>query len=200
MTLYLNCDKNLNEPTFNKADYLLRAAQRMGKDVYLFSFGGRLIQPDAVLNIEPYSRMVVGKKWTGVWEIDLLCDRRELNESNWAVANSVYIAISSLPSRMEHMRERTKLLFQACDPILHQRDISIAQEYDFVLAGSLGIEWYNERERLIRLLATNGFTYRDFGKGVNPREYVKRLNTAKVQFIRSMSTAIANGELAQTIL
>ncbi len=191
--LYLNCQNN--EITFNKANYLMRAAARLGLEDYVVQYKEG-DAPEYVLNIEPFGHFVTGSKWTGVWEIDLLCDRPELNASNWVASNDVFIAVSSIPGRLETERKRTTLLFQACDPELHRRIPDIKQEYDFVFSGTTGIHWYQERERLMAVLR-NQFSFADLSKGHTPEQYVRRLNQARVQFVRSMKSPIADGELAQ---
>lgn len=193
MILYLNCDKDPLNKSFTKADYLLRATNKYGVTVQMYTPS---IQPDYVLNIEPFHHFVQGTKWTGVWEIDVLCDRREMSDSNWAVSDSVFVAVSTIPSRLNNMAHKAQLLFQAIDPTIHKRIDSIQQTYDYVLCGSNGLAIYHKRDKAFKLLSQN-FNYIDYKKGFSPEEYIKKLNTAKVQFIRSMNTPIGDGELAQ---
>jgi len=192
MKLFINSTKSV--VTFNKQDYLLRAAERLGLDNVLPLENE--LNPMCVLNVEPYDKFIRGTKWTGIWEIDLLCDRAETNLSDWLVANKVFIAVSKYSSRLNGAAHKTELLFQAIDPQIHKRIESIPQEYDFVCCGSLGLDIYKERERLINLLKKE-FSCNNYGKGHNPYVYIQNLNHAKVQFIRSMNTQIADGELAQ---
>lgn len=194
MKLYLNCDNNESE-SFTKKNYLLAAANRLGISDQIEEYIDGEVEN--VLNIEPFTKFVKGTKWTGIWEIDLLCDRVEASETNWVESDVVFIAISTIPKRLEPFRHKTELLFQACDPMIHKRLETIKQEYDFVFCGSLGIHWYTERERVMELLRKSEFTFKDFPKGEGPGKYVENINHAKVQFIRSMKTNVADGELAQ---
>jgi hypothetical protein len=76
MSLYLNCVKAKDQVTWNKADYLLAAAARLGIDVGLWQ--GQLVNPEFVLNIEPFHGISLKeRKWTGIWEIDVMFDRPE---------------------------------------------------------------------------------------------------------------------------
>ena len=194
MKLYLNCQTN-EGPAYTKKDYLLHAAVKLGiKDVVNYVDEK---DPEYVLNIEPYSTFVKGSKWTGIWEIDLLMDRVEMKEENWEQADVIFTAISTIPERMEKFRDKTHLLFQACEPDFHKYDSTIDRKYDFVLAGTQTLFIYKEREKAIQTLIKAGFSFADLGKNHAPKEYGKLLNKARVQFIRSMKTNIADGEIAQ---
>lgn len=192
MTLYINCRKN-DSPTFTKKDYLLRAANRLGLDVR--SWEG---EPDVefVLNVEPYTHFIKGTKWTGIWEIDLALDRPETKEGDWAVADDVFIAISQYSTRFNPHAHKTRFLPQACDIEIHRRHPEITQSFDFVFSGSNGEDIYSERDRVMKVLKQH-FTFEDFQKGHHPDKYIKFLNQAKVQFIRSGNTRVCNGWTAQ---
>ena len=194
MNLYINCVDN--DISFNKKNYLMRAAKRMN---YNFVIDYNLIQAkpnlDYVLNIEPYDQFVKGELWTGLWNIDLLLDK-DWKLSDWAVADTVFTAIGHYPRSTEGFKDKMKILFQACDPILHRRMPEVKQEYDFVLCGTQGLDIYTERRRLIAIMADK-FTYKDYGMGYVPEKYVLNYNTAKVQWIRSMGKKPEEGELAQ---
>ena len=93
MNLFLNCEDN--NVTLNKKNYLLKAAKRLALPVsdYPRNLG---VHEDYILNIEPYT-FIEGAKWTGVWEIDLLLDRGEMNAMSWNSSNSVFLATSVFP-------------------------------------------------------------------------------------------------------
>lgn len=190
--IYVNCDSH--QPALSKADYLILAGKRLGIGVEYLPSG--LLEPEYVLNIEPYFQVKRGTKWTGIWEIDLLCDRPEANATTWAGVNDVFVAISSLPQRLEHAREMTTLLFQACDPVIHRRIPEIEPEFDFILCGTGGPERYQPRTDAINVLREK-FSFSGFPNGQPTHDYVRTLNKARVQFIRSMSTHVDDGEIAQ---
>lgn len=195
MIVYLNCEDN--NTTFNKKNYLLRAAERSGGLGDTFR-DYKLWHPDAelrfVLNIVPYSKFVVGTQWTGVWELDQICDRQDAG-ANWNYADTIFLTALGLPDRLKNFfSSRHRLLFQACDPVLHERHgVGV---YDFVQCGTAGDGIYSERSRLISLL-NKKYTFWDFGKNYAPLEYVKNISKAKVQFIRSTHNTFATGEIAQ---
>lgn len=194
--LYLNAVNN-DGLTWNKKNYLLAAAKRLGfdfvKDIKDLDDGK---EPDFVLNIEPYFRFVKGRMWTGIWEIDMVLDRREMSKSDWLTSDDVFVANTAIPNHMNPFLHKTRLLFQASDPEIHRRYKEIVQTHDFVFCGSGGSGIYKERSRLIMLLRKY-FSFADFTKGQDPIEYIKCLNTAKVQFIRSGKTTVANSWTAQ---
>lgn len=184
--LYLNA--NHNEITWNKKNYLLAAARRMGLEAHVHNYiPSADFVPEYILNIEPYSHIVTGTKWTGVWEIDCMFDRNEMNLGNWTHCDTVFLANTYVPDRMDGFKGNKVFMFQAADPDIHRRIPEIYQEYDFVFSGSNGLDVYRERERLIQFLRENNFTFNDFGKGHPPEKYVEFLNHAAVQWIRSAS-------------
>ena len=189
MILYLNCDDNLT--TFNKKNYLLKAAKRLGI-TFVKDLKDREGDNDYCLNIEPCS-FKTGNRWTGVWEIDLLCDRPNTGEG-WDSCNQIFLAGSYFPSRLKKHIDKTTLLFQACDSYLHKR--TTEAKYDFVHCGTSGGGVYEERSRLVELLRKK-YTFCDFGKDKTPEQYVNIISTARIQFIRSMKSVIAEGEVAQ---
>lgn len=191
--LYLNA---VNNPglTWNKKNYLLAAAKRLG-----FEFVRDLpndLNPDFVLNIEPYAGFVKGKVWTGIWEIDMVLDRPELSKSDWVASDDVFVANTAIPNHMDPFLHKTRLLFQASDPEIHRRIPEIEQVHDFVFCGSNGSGIYEERARLL-LFLRKYFSFGEFENGQAPQDYIKSLNTARVQFIRSGKTPVANSWTAQ---
>ncbi len=196
MILTLNCTKPDSQVTQNKADYLLDAAKLIGLDyIELYKTNSN---PEYVLNIEPFDNFITGSRWTGIWEIDITLDRTEMNLSNWIASNMVFVANSNLPDRMKAYQGPKILLFQACDPLIHRRIPSIKPQYDFVFSGSSGMAIYQERSRVINLLREWGYSFCDYGKGYTPQEYVKKLNTGRVQVIRSAGKPpIANSQVEQ---
>lgn len=183
MNLYLNCKDN--PITFNKKNYLLRAARRLGLDYIKDYTGG---EAEYVLNIEPFD-FVKGSKWTGIWEIDILINPAQ--GQHWDDSDNVFFAIGPVPKNDKYI-----YLPQACDPYLHKPN-SEEKDSDFILCGTNSGEnaIYKERDRVIALLETK-FKYRYYGKNKAPEEYVKILNSAKVQFVRSMEVE-GKGEIAQ---
>lgn len=189
MKLLINSEKS--EISWNKRDYLLAAAKRLGLDwvVEYVPYDGKteFEAPEYVLNIEPYQKFVKGEKWTGIWEIDVMFDRPEMSISDWTHSDVVFLANTNVPSRMMACETEKIFLFQAADPVLHRRITSVPQDKDFVLSCSMGLDVYRDREKAVESLKKAGFTYEDYGKGMPPHKYVECLNHAKVQFIRSAS-------------
>ncbi|OQB05365.1 MAG: hypothetical protein BWY19_01084 [bacterium ADurb.Bin212] len=69
MTLYLNADKG--QFSYNKKDYLLRAAKRVGIDAKdIQNAEGEI---EYLLNIQPCD-IKRGSHWTGLWHIDVSLD------------------------------------------------------------------------------------------------------------------------------
>ncbi|MCL4419164.1 glycosyltransferase [Patescibacteria group bacterium] len=108
----------------------------------------------------------------------------------------MFLAVTEIPSHMEPFRHKASLLYQAIDPEIHRRIPSIGKEYDFVFSGTNGLDIYRERERCLKILKSE-FTFFDYGKGMPPDKYIMCLNTARVQFIRSGKTPVANAPTAQ---
>jgi hypothetical protein len=206
MTIWINCGDN--DRTYTKKNYLLDTAIRLGmvelqgvkppkimiKD---YSLAPKDYKPDFILNIEPFEHFVKGKIWTGIWEIDLVLDRREMSLSDWAESNNVFIANSTIPERMLPFKDKTQLLFQACDIDIHRKTPNI-EEFDFVFSGSTGSgNFYDKRSEYIDLLRKH-FTFADYGKNHRPKEYTKLLSKARVQFVQSGCNHNApNGYIAQ---
>lgn len=187
--LYLNCEAHPFEPTWNKAQYLLAAAKRLGLEEKVLLWKG---EPDVrnVLNIEPYTHFLKGLSWTGVWTIDLLLNNKFVED--WDKANDVFLAGTTIKHQVQH---KTHLLFQACDPIIHRRVGGTVT--DAVICGTLdSSDVYTERIRCLKALEAAGFSILGEGKGHSPQEYVKRISKARVQFIRSMKVG-DEGEIAQ---
>lgn len=195
MILWINCKDN--EITYNKKQYLLRAAKRLGltnvRDMATWT-GDE--ERDAVLNIEPYSNFTTGSKWTGMWLIDTLFDKT-FSQSDMVVSDDLFLAISDTTKQpyINNYKEKTTVLFQACDPSLHKR-LDIEPEFDFIMCGTNGDTMHRQRAEYITHLKSS-FTFDDFGKDHIPTEYVKMLNKARVQFIRSAGENPEQGEIAQ---
>lgn len=180
MYLFLNC--NDNPITFNKKNYLIRAAERLKIDWIKPYTGG---QVENILNIEPYD-FVKGTRWTGVWEIDLLLEP-ERHERYLDECNTAFGAITTENKRYVYLP-------QACDPILHKK---VGDEtHDWVHCGSTAGDGkcYEERQRRHELLKS--FSHQFYEKHKRPDEYVSAISTARVQFIQSMVVK-GQGEVAQ---
>lgn len=193
VTLFLNCIDN--QITFNKKNYLMRAAKRLGIDyVQEIVSSHRQNSPENVLNIEPFD-FLKGTRWTGMWAIDTLCGNSTFHDHLEKI-DTVFIAGTTQQSiGIWFDPYKEILLFQACDLALHRRIPTITQEYDFVTSGSTGGDIYHERDRLFDILASE-FTRKDYGKHHPPEEYINYINQAKVQLIRSMNVG-GQGEVAQ---
>ncbi len=169
-------------PTWNKRHYLEKAAERLGI---------KLEDDGWILNIEP-CEIKYGTQGTMLWHIDVL-----LNNSSENKYRQVYDRMNHIFTADLSDHPRAKLLLQAIDPVIHRRYTDIPQDVDFVISGSYGHSQgiYNQRNYLTGLLKER-FTYSDEGNGKPPEEYIKGLNRAKVQFIRSMDVN-GRGEIAQ---
>jgi len=167
----------------------MRAAEQMGINVF-FQWTPPC-EAEFVLNIEPYSTLRTGTKWTGAWWIDTLLDNVRFN-TEFSYIDTIFLAGNS--HRIEP-RDNHRLLFQAADSEIH-RPVAVEKDCDFILAGSMGLDIYREREAAIKALRSEGFVFVGAGKDFAPNEYVKQLNRAKVQFIRSMDVD-GHGEVAQ---
>lgn len=187
MQIYVNC--NDSGATWNKKRYLQAADQRLRLGVF-HDIREADMQADYVLNIEPFD-FKTGKKWTGIWQIDNIFGAGKYEE--WDRADDVFTAVSSVQEGWDIFSNKTTLLFQACDPTFNKR-VGIP-EYDFVMCGSGG-DAYVERGRCTDILKTK-FTWCQFEKGRSPQDYCGILNKARVQFIRSANTRLADGEIAQ---
>jgi len=189
MILYIHCDDN--PITYNKKNYLLRAAKRLGLD-YIKDYKDKGDEEaEYVLNVEPCGP-TTGTKWTALWHIDVLLDNGRCPGS-YPGMDKVYVSTD----QGKYPQENTDVLFQACDPELHKRDESIEQEFDFVICGSNGGGIWNKRELAFNLLKESDFTYKDYGKDHKPEIYVQNINHAKVQFIRTGESDEGKGACAQ---
>lgn len=195
MNIWLNCDDN--PITYNKKNYLLRAADRSGGmgDMFKdYKNWPNNIEIQYALNIVPYTKFIKGTQWTGIWELDQICDRQQ-GGANWESADTVFLTALGLSDRLKnYFNGKHRLLFQACDPQLHTC-LSVP-EFDFVQCGTAGDGIYSERTRLIRLLREK-YSFHDFGKNYSPYQYVQNISKARVQFIRSTHNTFATGEIAQ---
>lgn len=187
MKLYINADDN--QITFNKRDYLLRAAKNLGlkwvKDIKEADE-----EPEFILNVEPCT-FVMGSKWTGFWHIDTVLDNNYA--SQYGIFDNAFLATDQ---GLTPMPPNGDVLFQAADTKIHKRYPDIPQDYDFVMCLSMGRPFYGERERVYEMMQKQ-FTYKDFGKGYPPEEYTKNLNKAKVQFIHTGIGSHGKGNAAQ---
>lgn len=184
-TLALNC---INEGvSLNRKQSLLAAAERMSiKDIEIIDGD----EGDYVLNIQPFN-FAKGKEWTGMWHIDVMLGGDPVKY--YDDVDSLFV---SSPT-MSDPRPWAIPLFQGIDPLLHRRLPHIVQEYDFIICGSVGEPFHKERAHTYDVLKEAGFTYKDYGKGLGPEEYVRNYNTAKVQFVRSGAANDLDGALAQ---
>lgn len=191
---------------YNKKDFLLRAAERLGLYNVIELTLPLHDTPEYVLNIEPYNdNFFKGTKWTGSWEIDCLLKRQERTR-HWDQIDTVFLANQT---SLYPIGGKFQLLFQACDPYLY--DFSIQPETDFVLAGSISDvyyykDWgerqelpstdiYAERARVYGKLKDE-FSYEYFGNHFKTPEYISLQQKGRVQFIRSMKV-FEEGEIAQ---
>jgi len=181
--IYLNC--NDNEVTFNKKNYLLRAAERMGLS-HIFKESGKDdgAPEEYILNIEPCD-IRMGHKWTGLWHIDVL-----LNSPLSSQYGGVDTAwVSSDQGIIKH----DQVLFQAMDTEIHKRYSK--PNFDFILCGSMGGVHSKREEASVPL--KKKFTYHDFGKDIKAPEYIKVYSEAKVQWIRTGENDQGKGAVAQ---
>lgn len=188
--LYLNCIDN--GTTFNKKNYLLRAAKRLG---FTNILDGEHVDGimDYVLNIEPFA-FKQGRIWTGMWVIDTLCGNSTFTDNIFKI-DTVFIAGTTQRNLgIYYAKDKEVVLFQACDPELHKLTGEIPQ-YDYLLCGTNAGDKYEERARCLNILSPL-FNGRDFGKHHPPEKYVEIYNKAKVQFICSMIVR-SQGEVAQ---
>lgn len=174
--IYLNADKR--GFSYNKRDYLIRATQQMGWKVFddiANAVGGDI---DYLLNIQPCD-IKRGKKWTGLWHIDVSMDSSL--PQHYGEMDTVFVASSVGKTHYD----KEIVMFQACDPFLHRRIPEISQDYDFVVCGTGGTTegLYAERGRVIKLLSSK-YTYLDGGNGLEPEFYVREYNKAKVQVVQ----------------
>jgi len=179
--LYINADDN--PVTFNKKNYLMRAAERLGVEV---RDAKGVSNPECVLNVQPFD-FLPGTHWTGLWHIDV-CLNSDIPSVYYYLCNDVFVASDQMRTKYD----KAKLLFQACDPVLHKR---VGEpEYDYVVCGLMGGAYNGERERLHRILAEK-FKGFDGANGKRPEEYVKALSKGRVQWVRTANTE-GNYEMA----
>jgi len=174
--LYLNAEDN--PITWNKKNYLMAAAKRMGIEV---RDAKNVSNPECVLNIQPIGTFLPGTAWTGLWHIDV-CLNSDIPSVYYYLCNTVFVA----SDQMRTPYDKAQVLFQACDPVLHKRTIK-EPEYDYVVCGLMGGAYNGERERLHRILAEK-FKCLDAGNGKRPQEYVNALSQGKVQWVRTANT------------
>jgi glycosyltransferase involved in cell wall biosynthesis len=174
MILYLNSEKG--QFSFNKKDYLLRAAKRLGID-YVKDIKEADGNVEYLLNIQPCD-LKSGSKWTGIWHIDVSLNSSLIHHYNEMDTVFVASSVGILPY------EKQIILFQAMDPELHRRIPEVEQTYDFAICGTGGGEGgYLERMRVYKLMMDN-FTCNECGNGFVPEEYVMKYNSGKVQLVQ----------------
>jgi hypothetical protein len=175
MILYLNADQG--QFSFNKKDYLLRAAQRLG-----FTYVKDIKQAEGeieyLLNIQPCD-LKTGSKWTGMWHIDVSMNSSLIH--HYQEMDTVFVASSVGIAPYD----KQIVLFQAMDPDLHRRIPEISQDYDFVICGNGGGTdgGYQERGRIYKLLMEK-YHCLQAGGGLVPERYVQEYNRGKVQVVQ----------------
>jgi hypothetical protein len=198
MKLFLNCDDN--SITYNKKNYLVRAAQQLGMSDNIVNWNLSIEQDhiDYALNIEPYTSLLQGHVWTGIWNIDLLIDKN-WKAGDWSRAHTCFCAINFLPPSVVQFKDKVRFLTYGVDYELHRRIPTIAQKYNFVTAMTRKLPIYKERDRLIDILSEKFGNHLEVGTGMRPDDYVEVINQGKVQFVRSMGYDCAMGELTQRL-
>lgn len=188
MTIYLNSDSG--SFSFNKKDYLLRAAKRM--DWPMFQDVKDAIGPiDYLLNIQPCN-LQRGGKWSGLWHIDVCMDSHF--PQSYGEMDTVFVAssIGLIPY------EKQIVMYQALDPELHKRIPEIKQEYDFTICGHGGSTdgGYKRRGDVYNILRAK-YKYNPGGGGLPPEKFVVEYNRAKVQVVQPYIGTNGLGMIAQ---
>ena len=212
--LYLNSGK---QDVLNKADYLLSMVNTLGITNIqpISNVEHSPLPPEYVLNIQPYSRNFrVGTKWTGVWEIDCLINRAQM-QWYWKIADTIFMA--NRVDWLECPPKKVRYLMQACLPELY--NFEVHQQYDLVQIGTMRDEAYfkdygipdeaktkagrdvydiykTRREVFEKLQAKYNVLVYDHPGRLPVKEYLEILSRGKIQFIRSMDV-MGEGEIAQ---
>lgn len=190
MQVYVNCENN--PVSLNKKQYLLRADRRLNLQVFIdLKDREDDTLTNYMLNIEPCPNPIQGKRWTGIWHIDVLLNSSVPN--HFANVSTVFSA--STPSQRLYQWDKAITLFQAMDPELHKRIPTISQDYDYVLCGSMDAV-HADREKYHTALRPH-FSYADFGKDRQPEDYVACYNRARVQWVHPGLSSKGKGNLAQ---
>lgn len=140
--LHLKSEKNENQVSWVKKEYLLAAAKRLGID-YI-----RDIKDDPgphryILNIQPCD-IGHGTEWTGLWHIDVSLDSDF--PDYYDTVDTVFVA-SSMGIRPH---KKQIVMFQACDPTFYSPK---EKTHDLVFCGSTTpASIYEERSRVLALL------------------------------------------------
>lgn len=187
--IYLNSENS--SPSWNKTDYLLEEDRKLNLNIFKRYKGEADVE--AVLNIQPFGDVISGTKWTGIWHIDVSMNSHIPNF--YQGVNTVFVASTSGIKPYD----KQTILFQACNEDLDKRYPEIKQEFDFVSCGTGGQkngEGYGRRYDVFTSLKEN-FTFGDFGKGLPPQEYIKKINTAKVQVVQPFTPSGKPGMCAQ---
>lgn len=174
--IYLNASHS--GETWTKKEYLEEAAKRQGWEIFGDS-------EDYVLNIEP-CQLRIGKKWTGLWHIDVL---RRTEYPSYYVSAEVFV---SSPINVTH--DKTQVLFQALDPVHHKR--TDKEQFDFVICGSQFAGLYDKRMAAYDMLKS-AFTWQEFPRDRRIDEYIKDYSKARVQFIHTGQDEQGRGAVAQ---
>lgn len=187
LEIYIHCDDNPTLRSWTKKIYLLEADKRLGLGIFR-DFSEAKETPNYVLNIQPCDSTIWnGRKWTGLWHIDCMLEGTQFPRQ-YSLFDTIFLASTStfaLPTN-------SQILYQAADPTVHKKitqgelPIELREEYDFILSGTIDAPdaFYAERRRRLEILKKE-FSFRDWGKGHSPQEYVKRLSTARVQWMQS---------------
>lgn len=211
--LYLNSGK---QDVLTKRDYLLSAANDMGltnvRPIEDLAMAPN--PPEYVLNIQPYAKIYrPGTKWSGVWEIDCLINREQM-QWWWEQADTVFMA--NRVDWLEKVPKKVRYLMQACLPELY--NFEVHQKYDFVQIGTMTdpayykdynlpcsikkeqiakFDIYKTRCDIFEKLKEkyNVLVYDEPGR-LPVKEYLELLSRGKIQFIRSMDV-MGEGEIAQ---
>jgi hypothetical protein len=186
--LYLNSDKG--QFSFNKKDYLLRAAKRLGFE-YVKDIQNAEGEIEYLLNIQPCD-LKTGSKWTGMWHIDVSMNSSYIH--HYKDMDTVFVASSVGIAPYE----KQIVLFQAMDTELHRRIPEIPQDYDFVICGTGGGTdgGYEERGRVYKLLMSK-YKCLETGNGYVPEVYVQKYNAGKVQIVQPFLGVNGLGSTAQ---
>lgn len=174
MNIFLNSRHN-ESGTWTKREYL-QSADRFGV------FGD---DKDYVLNIEP-CEFRIGKKWTGLWHIDVL---RQTEYPSYYASAEVFV---SSPINVTH--DKAQVLFQAMDPVHHKR--TDKEVTDFVMCGSFFNGLYDKRLAAYDIMK-HAFEYLEFPKDRPIDEYIKNYSKARVQFIHTGQDDKGRGAIAQ---
>lgn len=188
MIIYLNADSG--GFSFNKKDYLLRAAKRM--DWLMFQDVRDAIGPiDYLLNIQPCN-LKRGGKWSGLWHIDVSLDSHFPDQ--YGEMNTIFVA-SSVGIRPY---DKQIVMFQALDPELHRRIPEIKQDFDFTICGHGGSSegCYGKRGHVYDILQKK-YKYNPGGGGLPPEKFVVEYNRAKVQVVQPCMGSNGWGMCAQ---